>query len=458
MLLTNFTFAIGTKKPDYLQLADFIKEQVHNGSLPEGSRLISIRKLAEALLVSRTTVETAYTILTADGYLLSKPQRGFYVADLHKNHAAGLSAAPKKYLVPKIVPPLRYDLANNYVDANTFPVANWRRHLNYALRTPAALSTYGSYQGEPLLRQALADYSRNARGVAATPDQIVVGAGVQNLLAILAALLGNLLPSPRRLALENPGFPQAEEIFTRQSWQLEYFSLSQLEQLQTQVLYIAPGNPYRGQSLTANERQQLLCWCQEQDRYIVEDDYNGEFRYYSRPVSSLQGLSDGRHLIYLGSFSRLLLPSLRISYLVLPPPLLPLYARIGPLYNQTSSTMEQLALATFISEGSLRRHVRKLRHLYNQKNTLLRDCLEQQLGQRIQILANESALHLRLSVAGTLTSGQRAAQALQLGVKVIPVPDSKELLLSIAGILEKDIAPAVQLLAQAWSQDTYKSF
>lgn len=448
MLLTNFTFAIGTRKPDYQQLVDFIKGQIHSGALPAGSRMTSIRKLADALLVSRTTVETAYNILAADGFLLAKPQRGFYVAALQNNPAQ--AAVPPQTATGK-QSPVRYNFANNYVDAATFPVTSWRRHLNYALRDPSALSTYGSYQGEPSLRQALADYSRDARSVAASPDQILVGAGIQNLLVILTALLGSVLPAPRSLALEAPGFPQAEEVFSRQGWQLEQFRLAHLANVRSQVLYLAPGNPYRGQSLTTPQRQALLRWSEQPGRYLLEDDYNGEFRYYSRPVSSLQGLSDGSHIIYLGSFSRLLLPSLRLSYLVLPPDLLPLYARIGPLYNQTSSTMEQLALASFIQEGSLRRHVRKLRHLYNQKNTLLRRCLEQELGSRVRVLANESALHLRITVTGGVSSDKRACQALQAGVRVLPIPGTAEILLSIAGISEADIAPAVNLLAQAWA-------
>jgi GntR family transcriptional regulator/MocR family aminotransferase len=448
MLLTNFTFAIGTKKPDYLQLVDFIKSQIHQGALPAGSRMTSIRKLADALLVSRTTVETAYNILAADGYLLSKPQRGFYVAALPNApvHSPVIATAPAP--VTGKLP--RYDFANNYVDAATFPVTSWRRHINYALRNPAALSTYGAYQGETVLRQALADYSRDSRSVAASPEQIVVGAGIQNLLGILAALLGSALTTPHRLYLEVPGFPQAEEIFTRQDWQVEHFSLAKIRQVPGPVLYLAPGNPYRGQSLTARQRQELLHWSEQPDRYLLEDDYNGEFRYYSRPVSSLQGLSDGHHIIYLGSFSRLLLPSLRLSYLVLPPALLPLYARLGPLYNQTASTLEQLALASFIQEGSLRRHLRKLRHLYNQKNSWLRDCLAQELGSRVQILANESALHLRLTVSGGVTSLVRSQQSLQAGVRVLPVPGTNEILLSLAGIAEQDIAPAVKLLARAW--------
>jgi GntR family transcriptional regulator/MocR family aminotransferase len=367
MLLTNFTFAIGIKKPNYQQLVDFIKQQIHSGVLPAGSRMPSIRKLADALIVSRTTTETAYNILTDDGYLQSSPHRGFFVASLipgmsiQKNNMQELQ---KENVKPTIL----YDFANNYIDVETFPLAIWRRHLNYALRSKNLLGRYGAFQGEEELRQALADYSRNSRSVAALPEQIVVGAGIQNLLIILANLLKVALPSPARIALEKPGFPQAEEIFKNQGWEVSQFSLAGLYNKDLpSVLYLAPGNPYRGQSLNSAQRQVLLHFCHKHQGYLLEDDYNGEFRYLSRPISSLQGLSDGKSIIYLGSFSRLLLPSLRISYMVLPQPLLGLYQKIGPLYNQTASTAEQLALASFIKEGELRRHVRKIRHLYDKK-------------------------------------------------------------------------------------------
>jgi GntR family transcriptional regulator/MocR family aminotransferase len=449
MLLTNFTFAIGIKKPNYQQLVDFIKQQIHNGVLPAGSRMPSIRKLADALIVSRTTTETAYNILTDDGYLQSSPHRGFFVAAL----IPGMSAQKQNVQneqPPKAQATILYDFANNYIDVETFPLAVWRRHINYALRSKDLLGRYGAYQGEEELRQALADYSRNSRSVAAVPEQIVVGAGIQNLLIILANLLKDTLPSPARIALEKPGFPQAEEIFKTQGWQVSHFSLEGLSNKLPPVLYLAPGNPYRGQSLTATQRQVLLHFCHNHQGYLLEDDYNGEFRYLSRPVSSLQGLSDGKSIVYLGSFSRLLLPSLRISYMVLPQSLLNVYQKIGPLYNQTASTAEQLALASFIKEGELRRHVRKVRHLYDKKNMLLRETLQHVLGKKVQILANDSALHLHIAVRSPWDAQKLMEKALVQGVRVIPVPQSKEIILSIAGIHQDDILPAVKLLQKAW--------
>ena len=233
--------------------------------------------------------------------------------------------------------------------------------------------------------------------------------------------------------------------------------------MQARLLYVSPSNPYKGRSLTPDLRRRLLRWTLERDGYILEDDYNGEFRYFTTPVSSLQGMGDGEHIVYLGSFSRLLFPSLRISYMVLPPGLLPDYRRIGRLYNQTSSTIEQLALASFIREGNLRRHVKKLRRLYRRKADLLQQALARHFGSRVQILAYESGLHMRISVDSPWDPQEAARRAEAAGVRVLPVPGGQdvpfsrsgnrfrtEILLSFAGISETDIAPAVARLATAW--------
>ena len=277
-----------------------------------------------------------------------------------------------------------------------------------------------------------------ARGVICSPEQIVIGAGVQSLLQILIDILQ---PDITSIALEAPGFAQAERLFTSHGWQVRHFSTDQLETSLPRLLYVSPSNPYKGRSLSPQQRLNLLRWATQQQTYLLEDDYNGEFRYFGRPVSSLQGMSDGRTVIYLGSFSRLLLPSLRISYMVLPPLLLDRYRQLGHLYNQTSSTIEQLALADFIAAGALRRHVKRLRRLYSNKNTLLRQALTEIFGSRVIVRAYESGLHLRLAVVTQQTADTLSERALENGVRILPVYDSNgnlpEILLSFVGIQEK---------------------
>ncbi len=449
MLLTNFIFDNKSKAPRYKQLADFIKKEIHKKNLAAKVKLPSIRQLANSLKVSRTTTETAYNVLVADGFLINKPKRGYFVANVFPK----FEVTPTIKASTKKLPTIKYDFANNYVDAKTFPIAVWRRHLNSIIKNKNVLSAYGEAQGELALRQTLAKYSNEARGVICTEDQIVIGAGVQSLAQILAAIFEEYFkeqPAKLQIALEAPGFPQVEETFSRHNWKIEHFSIENLTNKLPKVLYVSPSNPYKGRSLLPKNRLDLLHWAKEQNAFILEDDYNGEFRYFSRPISALQGMSDGENIIYLGSFSRILLPSLRISYMVLPPKLLEIYQKIKPKYNQTSSTMEQLTLAAFINEGNLRRHVKKLRKLYSEKNTLLRKYLQKYFQNKVEILAYESGLHLRLAVKTNLSSQQLAKKALEYSVQVRPIANSSEVLLSFAGIDEKDIEPAVKELKKAW--------
>lgn len=447
MLLTNLKLDQHTDRPLYAQISAAIKEQLHSGQISAGDKLPSVRKLATALQASRTTIESAYNQLVADGYLLNEPKRGYFAAAL-----AGLRSRSDAPVTQSIEPPaVRYNFANNYIDPASFPTDLWRRYLNRALKNKALLSGYGEPQGETELRRTLAKYSSAARGVVCSPEQIVIGAGVQSLLQILIDILQ---PELTEIALEAPGFAQAERLFTSHGWQVHHFSTEQLDAKLPRLLYVSPSNPYKGRSLSPQQRLSLLHWAAEHHTYLLEDDYNGEFRYFSRPVSSLQGMSDGSSVIYLGSFSRLLLPSLRLSYMVLPPRLLERYRQLGHLYNQTSSTIEQLALADFIAAGALRRHVKRLRKLYSSKNTLLRQALTEILGDRVVVRAYESGLHLRLAVNAPLTAAELSKAALQEGVRILPVYDKTELLpeilLSFAGIQENEIRPALAALKKAW--------
>lgn len=447
MLLTNLKLDQQAETPLYTQIIEAIKNQLYHDQIAAGDRLPSVRKLAAALQISRTTVESAYNQLVADGYLQNEPKRGYFAAAL-----AGLRQHSDAPVTQSIEPPaVRYNFANNYIDPAAFPAELWRRYLNRALKNKDLLAGYGEPQGETALRRTLAKYSAAARGVICAPEQIVIGAGVQSLLQILIDILQ---PDITAIALEAPGFAQAERLFTSHGWQVRHFSTERLEASLPQLLYISPSNPYKGRSLSPQQRLALLRWAAQQRAYLLEDDYNGEFRYFGRPVSSLQGMSDGNTVIYLGSFSRLLLPSLRISYMVLPPLLVERYRQLGHLYNQTSSTIEQLALADFIAAGALRRHVKRLRKLYSNKNTLLRQALTEIFGSRIIVRAYESGLHLRLAVDTGLTAEELAAQSLQKGVRILPVYDSNgtlpEILLSFAGIQENEIRPAMLQLKKAW--------
>ncbi|MDD4320981.1 MAG: PLP-dependent aminotransferase family protein [Acidaminococcaceae bacterium] len=434
--------------PVYQQLADYFKNEIRLGHLQAKNKLPSIRKLSTDLNLSRTTVETAYNILVSEGYLISRPQSGYQVCPLLiPTSSLNITSPPPKSAPSK---PIRYNFSNNYIDSSTFDSALWRRFINKTLHDPAAITGYGETQGEFALRKTLAQYSYTARGVVCTSEQIIVGAGIQSLLAILL----NLLPLGKKaVALEAPGFPQAEKTFTDHGWAVTKFDAENITSDLPSLLLVSPSNPYKGKALSADERRNLLAWSSLTGGYILEDDYNGEFRYFSRPVASLQGMANGERIVYLGSFSRSLIPSLRISYMVLPQNLLPAYYASANLYNQTSSTIEQLALAEFIAQGHLQRHVKKLRKLYSKKNDLLRAALLKIFAKKITILDYASGLHLRVSLHYSGTSKTIAGKALKKGVKIIPVSTETtpypEILLSFAGIAACDIEAGVKALKEA---------
>ncbi|MEG0797713.1 MAG: PLP-dependent aminotransferase family protein [Acidaminococcaceae bacterium] len=449
MLTTTFTFKQASATPKYQQLVTYFKNAIKLRHLGTTAALPSIRKLATTLEVSRTTVETAYAILLAEGYIISKPQRGYYAVDLSTSQP---SATLAPAVAPQPEPTVRYNFANNYIDSRTFNTALWRRCLNNILKEPTVIASYGQAQGEQVLRTVLATYSYEARGVICTPEQIVIGAGIQSLLDVL---IGILPATYHAVALEAPGFPQAERIFTDHHWQVSHFQTEKMTADLPPLLVVSPSNPYKGRALTAAERRALLTWTQTTQGLILEDDYNGEFRYFSRPISALQGLAGGASVIYLGSFSRLLMPSLRISYMVLPPSLVPCYQQVAGLYNQTSSTIEQLALAAFISGGHLRRHVRHLRKLYAVKNELLRAALQNIFGSKALVRSYASGLHLRLAIVSPHTAEDLAAKALAVGVLILPVHATTndvypEILLSFVGIAAEHIEPALALLKKTW--------
>ena len=283
------------------------------------------------------------------------------------------------------------------------------------------------------------------------PEQILVGAGLQTLLLVLLPLL----PLERKVAgLEAPGFPQAEQIFHLMGWETCAYDPADPKGDWPGLLMISPANPYKGRALTEKERNNLIVATQLERVYLLEDDYNGEFRYLHRPTPALHSFGNREQIIYLGSFSRTMLPSLRISFLVLPEKLLPAYRAIAGRYNQTSSTVEQLALAAYIEEGHLTRHIRKLRTLYRIKSRLLQEALTAVFGDQVRLLGYGSGLHLHIALDRPGTAEELAARALEKGVRVIPVRGTEpgrppEFLLSFAGIGEEKIRAGVEALREA---------
>ena len=446
--------------PLYQQLYDKISSAVENGSLTIGAKLPSIRKLSEDLHLSRTTIESAYQQLCIEGYIKSLPQRGYYV-----------QSAPQKNTIKNtssVLPINReskdnilYDLGSDLADRNETDIKLWRSHIKDVLKKENVIASYGDPQGELALRNALALYSHGIRGAITDGSRILIGSGTQSLLYIICGLISEI--KPRTAAMEEDGFPLAERVFADCGFSIHKLKSDndgiipeELYKNGSSILFINPSCNKNGQPVRMSRRKELLKWAEETDSIIIEDDYNGELRYSSRPFPALQSANSER-VIYIGSFSKMLLPSVRIGYAVLTPELLKIYESRNGFYNQTSSKIEQLALAEYIKTGELERRLRRLRKLYREKSSLIMQALETTFADsdlKLKATLQETAICFILSLNTNRSMAEMLSLAKNQGVRLSDIKSDKknttELKLGFGGIPTTDIIKAINALKKAW--------
>ena len=368
--------------PLYEQLYRSLAAEMRTGAVPAGTRMPGKRRLAAELSVSVNTVDAAYQMLAAEGYLEARERSGFYVQEyLALPESAAPAAPPKAEAVPK-QRPIRYDLSTRGVDPGLFPFRTWARLQKELLYSSPELLTHGDAQGDLALRQALAGYLEEYRGVRCGAHQIVVGAGLEYLLGLLAPLL----PGPA--AVENPGYPRAKQVLENNGVPCccvpvdgDGLSVAALNRSDAAVCYVTPSHQFpTGVTMPAGRRAELLHWAarKPRQRYIIEDDYDSEFRFDTRPLPSLQGMAgaDGP-VVYLSTCSRSLAPSIRIAYMVLPEQLLPAWHAKYRLYSSTVSRFEQQTLARFITGGYFTRHLARERVAYKARRDALTAALQE---------------------------------------------------------------------------------
>lgn len=359
--------------PLYEQLYQSLAEEMRTGAIAAETRMPGKRRLAAELSVSVNTVDAAYQLLTTEGYLESRERSGFYVQEYLAlpTHPESVPSAvqrpPQK--TEKEPQPVRFDLSTRGVAPSLFPFRTWARLQKELLYSSPELLTHGDAQGDLELRQALAEYLEEYRGVRCGAHQIVVGAGLEYLLGLLAPLL------PGMTAVENPGYPRAKQVLENNGVTCcclpvdeDGLSIEALSRSGAAVCYVTPSHQFpTGVTMPAGRRTELLHWASRRpgQRYIIEDDYDSEFRFDTRPLPSLQGMAgaDGS-VVYLSTCSRSLAPSIRIAYMVLPEHLLPAWQKAYRLYSNTVSRFEQQTLARFITEGYFTRHLARERVAY----------------------------------------------------------------------------------------------
>lgn len=418
----------------YLQVYHYYRELILERRLPPGSRMPSLRTCARDLHLSRTTIESAYLQLAADGYIISKAQSGYYVTDI-----ADQEPAPQKNKRPSL-PPLRYNFASSGVDRESFRFDLWQRYLKSALRQNERLLSYGEPQGEPDFRQVLSEYVRQRRNVTCSPDDIVIGAGVQSLLHILCPLIKD----KKTVSFPTSSFIQGSTVFSDYGFEVRYRNKD------SGVIYVSPAHMTKwGEIMPVSRRMELLHYAGEHKSLIIEDDFENEFVYLQKPTPSLFSLAGGHGVVYIGSFSRLLLPSIRISFMILPPELSEAYQKKADCYNQTASKAEQIALCQFIRDGHLASQTRRLKRLYAVKMKQLRTEIDAVFGGqcRIQIGAAGTALALTVPCSSDGASLKKEARAKGLRLEILKEdPGSVTLLLSCSAMPSEDFRPACELL------------
>lgn len=462
--MESITFKLqgGNSRPLYEQLYRQIVEEIEAGRLKNGEKLPSKRALCAHLHISQSTVETAYGMLTAEGYLRAKAKSGYFVCgELSRPLSDKREAAPEAAAEKKAAP--RYDLSTGAVDTDIFPYASWARLSREVVSRNPQLLQRGEAQGDPALRQALAGFLREYRGVRCSQEQIVVGAGLEYLLNVLV----QVLPEDSVYGLEDPGYLAAWQVLRNHGRQIRMIPLDEsgmredrLRESGATVAFVTPSHQFpMGCTMPVGRRAALLAWAEAAEgRFIVEDDYDSEFRYLSRPIPAMQSLDDGERVIYVGTFSRSIAPSIRVAYLVLPRRLLAAYRQRLGFAASTVSRFEQQTLAAFISRGLYARHLRRAANLYRKKQQLLLNELEKLPGARAS--GAQAGLHFLLTVPG-IPEKQLVARAAEAGVPVrglssycreCTCPEST-LVLGFAGLRLEDIPAAAAALREAFSKD-----
>ncbi len=468
--MLDFTLCLDPagERPLYQQLYDSLSVQIREGTLARGTRLPGKRSLASHLAVAVNTVDTAYQMLVAEGYLEARPRSGFFVLEytglLPEVQAAQEGEAVRREETPS--PGLRFDLSTGSVDTALFPFRTWGRIQKELLYNGAELLRHGHRQGDWELRRELATYLRAYRGVVCDPEQIVVGAGVEYLLGLLAQLLRG-----RTAAVENPGYDRPRTILENNGIACRCVDIdgsgldpAALEASGADLCYITPSHHFpTGVTMPAGRRAQLLRWAlAEEGRYILEDDYDAEFRFDVRPLPSLQGMAgpDGR-VVYLCTFSKSLAPSIRIACMVLPWGLLPACRRAFGSYSNTVSRFEQQTLRLFLEGGYFTRHLARMRGTYKNRMELLAGALEEAFGKdKVLLFGRHTGLHLLLRLPEGPGEQEMISSAFSEGVKVKGLSEyymthpercaDNSVILGYASLRDQDIPALAEALKRAW--------
>ena len=443
----------------YQSLYKQIKADILSFRLAPDEKLPSKRALAKHLNISTVTVENAYAQLQAEGYIYSVPKSGFFVSRLS---GETLTTLPRQ-AVPQTgqTTGVFADFAGNNAGSDSFPYQIWARLMRQTMSdSPEKLMVRSPSAGVAELREAIAEHLYRFRGMSVSPDNIVVGAGTEYLYGLLIQLLGR----DRLYAVEDPGYSKISRIYAANGVNCVHVPLDEkgvssaaLSSSGAEVLHISPSHHFPTGIVTPiSRRYELLSWaCSAADRYIIEDDYDSEFRLLGKPIPALQSIDMSDRVIYINTFNKSLSGTIRISYMVLPSPLMEKYRQELSFYACTVSNFEQYTLAEFIRQGHLEKHLGRMRKRYREKRDMLITCIKaQERFPLTRIREEDSGLHFLLEVDTPLSDAQLTAAAAGRDIRLSclseyyhrPGGDSRTLLINYSGLDSEKIPEAVNRL------------
>ncbi|MBQ3548288.1 MAG: PLP-dependent aminotransferase family protein [Oscillospiraceae bacterium] len=423
--MLTYTLEKGGEVSLYEQLYRYIKGDILSGTLSAGEKLPSKRTLAEHLQVSVITVKNAYEQLVAEGYIIGVEKRGYFVCDI--DHPL---------TPPDVVPMVEQmeerawfmDFVTSATATEFFPFTTWAKLMRRTiLERDTGLLRSAPSTGAPELRCAIADYLHQFRGMTVSPQQIIIGAGTETLYSLLVQLLGR----EKCYAVEDPGYGKIGRIYGGNQVAVRYvpldeagLSVEKLRKTEADVVHLSPSHHYpTGTVMPIARRRELLRWAAEgEGRYILEDDYDSEFRFVGRPIPTLYSADEHGRVIYLNTFSKTIAPSIRINYMILPPHLLSVYREKVGFYACTVSAFEQYTLASFLSEGHFEQHLSRMRKRYHQKRDAVIDCIRRS-DLAAKITEQDAGLHFLVHLVTALDDQELRRRAAEEGLRLALLSD-----------------------------------
>lgn len=467
--MNELTIALDLESGTYLyeQIYEYIKSEIIKGKLQRDEKLPSTRSLADFLQVSRSTVDLAYAQLVSEGYIEARPYKGYFVCKVEELFHMSKESDDTVRMEEEQKEEIQYDFSPHGIDMNYFPFATWKRlSKNIFVESEKDLFKLGEKQGDLEFRKTISRYLHSARGVLCEPEQIIIGAGNDYLLLLLTKILGN----GRTIAMEEITYKRAYYAFEKAGFCMKSVGFDEsgmdiraLEESDADVAYIMPSHQFpTGIVMPIGRRTELLNWALlKKERYLIEDDYDSEFRYKGKPIPALQASDKNGRVIYIGTFSKSIAPAIRISFMVLPKDLLKHYEENCGFLSCTVSRLDQAILNAFIKEGHYERYLNKMRKVYKAKHDILLEELKE-FKEEFHIRGENAGLHILLESKRKMEEGKLKELARTNGIviqssedyRVSPCErqDTKAyLLLGYANLSEEEIREGMKRLKEAWS-------